>query len=178
MEMFEGREFIVGGDEHHVVNVPSEPDRVYKFTHGDNFGCRSFFSPHDPDFTGKHFHGTGNADPFFYLRRWRILNFLCPYQTRFEGLLPPEHPQWLPRICISQPKLGGENPDFADIRSAMERYGFTEISEYAYLHAKTGMLLTDVAPRNVRVIEGVPIPFDAIATLAGPEVLDWVAVHD
>ena len=25
--MFEGREFIVGGDEHHVVNVESEPDR-------------------------------------------------------------------------------------------------------------------------------------------------------
>jgi len=174
-ELFEGREFIVGGDEHHVVNVESEPGRVYKFTHGDNFGCRSYFSPQDPDLTGKHFHGTGNADPFFYLNRWRILNFLSNYQTRYEGLVPPEHPHWLPRFCVSQPKIGGENPDVADIRSALGKYGFMEISENAYLHPQTGVLLTDVAPRNIRIIDGVPVPFDAIATFAGRRVLEWVS---
>src|SRR4051812_25063529 len=31
-----GHSFIVGGDEHHVVEVETEPDRVYKITHGDN----------------------------------------------------------------------------------------------------------------------------------------------
>ena len=174
-EMLDGKNFIVGGDEHHVINVASDPGRIYKLTHGDNFGCRPFFSPHDPDLTGKHFHGTGNADPFFYLTRWRLLNRLSGYKTRFEGLLLPEHPQWLPRMCISQPKVGGENPDIEEIRAAMERYGFIRISENAYLHIETRVLLTDMAPRNVRIIGGVPVPFDAIATFAAPEIMIWAS---
>ncbi|MEI9894396.1 MAG: hypothetical protein WDN28_11065 [Chthoniobacter sp.] len=51
--------------------VSSDPQRVYKFTHGDNFGCRSYFSQVDPELIG-HFHGETNADPFFYLRRWML----------------------------------------------------------------------------------------------------------
>ena len=172
-EVLEGHPYIVGGDEHHVINVESDPERIYKITHNDNFGCISYFSPHDPDLTGKHFHGTGNADPFLYLKRWRILNLLSGYKTRFEGFLLPERPHWVPRVCISQPKLGGDNPNVEDIRSAMKKYGFDEISENAFLHFETRVLLTDMAPRNVRIVDGVPVPFDAIATFATPEVLEW-----
>jgi hypothetical protein len=125
--------YFVGGDEHHVFRVPSEPIRVFKLTHGDNFGCRSYFSPHDPELTGRHFHGTGNADPFFYLRRWRLLNVIGGYQTRFEGFVPAEKAGWLPRICISQPELEGTNPPRSDIRKAMLPYSFREISEDAFL---------------------------------------------
>jgi 5'(3')-deoxyribonucleotidase len=35
------------------------------------------------------------------------------------------------------------------------------------------MLLTDAAPRNVRVVEGIPVPFDAIAQKAEGRLLDW-----
>src|SRR6478752_2265444 len=51
-KMLAGAEYFVGGDEHHLIRVDSEPDRVFKFTHGDNFGCRSYFSPKDPELTG------------------------------------------------------------------------------------------------------------------------------
>jgi hypothetical protein len=173
--LLRGHRFIVGGDEHHVIEVASEPGRVFKITHGDNFGCRSYFSPHDPELSGKHFHGTGNADPFFYLRRWRILNNVANYQTRFEGFLLPERPNWLPRICISQPKLGGENPSVKAIRELMAMYGFAEISQDAFLHRRSRVLLTDVAPRNVRIINRQPVLFDAIATFASPEILAWAA---
>lgn len=163
----------MGGDEHHVIETESAPGRVFKLTHGDNFGCRSYFSPRDPELTGKHFHGTGNADPFFYLRRWRLLNHVGDYQTRFEGFLLPERPSWLPRICISQPKIGGVNPSLKQIREVMALYGFFEISQDAFLHRRTTVLLTDVAPRNVRIIGNQPVLFDAIATFASPEVLAW-----
>jgi hypothetical protein len=132
-ELLANAPFFVGGDEHHVFRVPSEPNRVFKLTHGDNFGCRSYFSPHDPELTGRHFHGTGDADPFFYLRRWRLLNLIGGYQTRFEGFVPAEKSGWLPRICISQPELEGTNPPRSDIRKAMLPYGFSEISDDAYL---------------------------------------------
>ncbi|HEV7401787.1 MAG TPA: hypothetical protein VGO11_02630, partial [Chthoniobacteraceae bacterium] len=163
----------VGGDEHHIIRVEAFPDRVFKLTHGDNFGCRSYFSPHDPELTGRHFHGTGNADPFFYLRRWRLLNLIGGYQTRFEGFVPAEKPGWLPRICVSQPALEGTNPPRSDIRKAMLPYGYREISEDAFLDFDSGVLLTDLAPRNVRIVEGIPAPFDAIAQLASPAVLAW-----
>ena len=31
--LLEGAPYFVGGDEHHVVRVDSEPDRIYKFTY-------------------------------------------------------------------------------------------------------------------------------------------------
>ena len=36
------------------------------------------------------------------------------------------------------------------------------------------ILLTDVAPRNVRIVDGIPVPFDAIAQTPAKEVIDWV----
>lgn len=164
----------MGGDEHHVIRVDADPQRVYKFTHNDNFGCQSYFSPHDPELTGRHFHGTENADPFFYLKRWHLLNSISGYQTRFEGFAPPQRSGQLPRMCISQPELEGGNPSHAAIRQTMEQYGFVEISDGAFLQLDSGLLLTDMAPRNVRVIEGIPVPFDAIAQIASPAVLEWV----
>ena len=171
--MFRGVPYFVGGDEHLVFRSSAAPGRIYKLTHGDNFGCRSYFSPHDPELTGRHFHGTGNADPFFYLERWRLLNAIGGYQTRFEAFLPPEKPGWLPRICISQPELDGENPSRREIREALAQYGFNEISEDAFLDFETGVLMTDVAPRNIRIVEGIPVPFDAITQMATPRILEW-----
>ena len=170
--MLECAPFFVGGDEHHVVRVDSEPDRIYKFTHGDNFGCRSYFSPADPELSG-HFHGETNADPFFYLNRWRLLNSISGFQTRFEGFLPSEKPGWLPRMCISQPELPGSNPTPREIRTSLEPYGFSEVSEAAFFHVETRLLLTDARPRNVRIVEGIPVPFDAIAQMASGKVLEW-----
>ena len=175
--LLEGTAYFVGGDEHHVFRSPEHPRRVFKITHGDNFGCRSYFSPHDPELTGRHFHGTGNSDPFFYLERWRLLNSSGGYQTRFEGFVPAEKPGWLPRICISQPELDGENPTRREIREALGQYGFHEISEDAFLDFETGLLLTDVAPRNIRIVERIPVPFDAITQMAAPRILEWASTR-
>jgi hypothetical protein len=172
IELFEGAPYFVGGDEHHVVRVETDTQRIYKFTHGDNFGCRSFFSPFDPELRG-HFHGETNADPFFYLRRWQLLNQIGGYQTRFEGFLPAEKPEWLPRICISQPELGGTNPTPQEIREALAKYGFAEVSISAFFEPDSGLLLTDCAPRNVRIVDGIPVPFDAIAQIASGRIAAW-----
>jgi hypothetical protein len=150
------------------------PERVFKFTHGGNFGCRSYFSSFDPDLTGKHFHGTGNVEPFFYLRRWRLLNGLGGFKTRFEGFLPPATEGFPPRICISQPVIDeGKNPSRDAIRAALRKYDFREISEDAFLNFETRLLLTDVAPRNVRIVDGIPFLFDAIAQIAPARVIAW-----
>jgi len=172
IEMLEGAEYFVGGDEHHIIRVDSEPDRIYKFTHGDNFGCRSYFSPHNVDLLG-HFHGETNDDPVFYLFRWMILNAIGDFQTRFEGFVPPERPGWLPRICISQPALPVVNPTVPEIRKSLAQFGFVEVCENAYFDPATGLLLTDAAPRNVRVSNGIPIPFDAIAQIPEGRLLEW-----
>jgi len=171
-DLLKGERHIVGGDEHHIVRVSSEPERVYKITHGDNFGCRSYFSPVDPELVGN-FHGETNADPFFYLERWGYLNSICDYQTRFEGFLPPEKPMWLPRICVSQPELPGSNPSPQEIREALAKYRFHEVSTHAFYQPEIRLLLTDAAPRNVRIVDGVPVPFDAIAQVASGRILTW-----
>jgi hypothetical protein len=178
VEMFEGAPYIVGGDEHHLIRTKSEPGRFYKFTHGDNFGCRTYFSKHDPELTGRHFHGTGNADPFFYLRRWYILNALGGFQTRFEGIVPPEISGHLPRFCVSQGVLRWQsesrrNPTEEEIERALIPFGFQKVSTDAFLNIDTRILLTDTAPRNVRVFDGIPVPFDAGAEIASDEVLEW-----
>lgn len=172
---FQGVEFIVGGDEHWIIKLEEEPERIFKITHGENFGCQSYFSPRDPDLTGRHFHGTGNADPFFYFKRWRLLNSLGGFKTRFEGFLPPHSGGILPRVCISQPVIPGDNPSRRSIRDALAKYNFREISEDAFLHFPTRLLLTDVAPRNVRILGGEPVPFDAIAQAAPPNVFTWAS---
>ncbi|MEO6788038.1 MAG: hypothetical protein ABI318_18080 [Chthoniobacteraceae bacterium] len=171
-DLLEGQPHKVGGDEHHIVRVSSDPCRVYKVTHGDNFGCRSYFSPVDPELAG-HLHGETNADPFFYLERWGLLNSLGEYQTRFEGIIPPEKEGWLPRICVSQPQLPGTNPTPQEIREALAKYEFREISIGAFYQPTINVLLTDAVPRNVRIVEGLPIPFDAIAQLPSERVRDW-----
>jgi len=170
----EGVDFEVGGDEHHLVRVDDQPERVFKLTHSDIFGCRPYFSPHDTDLTGKNFHGTGNDSPAFYLQRWMLLNFVSDFRTRFEGVLPQQVGLHLPRICVSQPQITARNPERSAIRGSMAKFGFRRISEDAFLQSSTAILLTDAAPRNVRVVAGEPVPFDAIAMLATEEVLRWV----
>lgn len=171
--LLEGADYMVGGDEHHLVRHEFCRDRVYKLTHSGLFGCYSYFSPLDPELTGKHFHGSGNDDPVFYLRRWMLLNSMSSFRTRFEGLLPAELPQHVPRVCVSQPLVPGNNPERAAIATSLSLHGFERISEDAYLHRETGILLTDAAPRNVRIVDGKPVPFDAIAMLATDAVVEW-----
>jgi hypothetical protein len=74
---------------------------------------------------------------------------------------------------LYQPKIGGANPSVGEIREVRALYGFVEISQDAFLHRRTTVLLTDAAPRNVRIIDGQPVLFDAIATVASPEILAW-----
>lgn len=179
-------DYEVGGDEHHLIRVEDEPHRVFKITHGDAFGCYSYFSPHDPDLKGKHFHGTLNDDPIFYLRRWMILNALTDYITRFEGILPPQGRLILPRICISQPTLDWPVPSVRTIERHMAMFGFKRISQDAFLEFESRILLTDAAPRNVRIDEGSPevlaqgflALFDAIASIASERVIEWARSLD
>lgn len=171
--LLEGADYEVGGDEHHLVRHEIRRDRVYKLTHSGLFGCYSYFSPSDPELTGKHFHGSGNEDPVFYLRRWMLLNSISSFRSRFEGLLPAEAPQRVPRICVSQPLVPGKNPERSAIVTSLSLHGFERISEDAYLHRQTEILLTDAAPRNVRIVDGNPVPFDAIAMMATDAVIEW-----
>jgi len=170
----EGSEYLVGGAEHYLLQVDGVPDRIFKVTYGDNFGCKSYFCPLDPDLTGRNFHATGNDDAIFYLRRWILLNSIGPHQTSFEGFLPPLQPGWVPSICVSQPKIQAmENPNHLEIRQSLGRLGFVKISEDAFLCPKTYRLLTDTAPRNVRIIDGIPFALDAIAEIASDRVINW-----
>lgn len=164
----------IGGDEHINLRLPSHPDRVFKITSSDQFGCRVFFDPHDPDLTGRHFIARGNDDPWFYLRRWELLNSIGEYQTRLEGIIEPERKGWLPRICVSQPVLPGNNPTQQEITTSLLSYGFHLASSGAYFSPEKNILLTDTFPRNVRVHHGVPALFDAIASTPSPEAHAWL----
>lgn len=171
----QGAEYEIGGDEHFVVRVDDDTERVFKITHGDAFGCCSFFSPQDPDLTGKHFHGSINEDPVLYLQRWMLLNSFSDYVTRFEGLLPPEGMLRMPRICMSQPALDAPNPTRKEIQKCLADYGFESISEDAFLHFENRILLTDAAPRNVRILDGNLALFDAIAAMAASPIYKWAS---
>lgn len=174
IDLLDGAEYEEGGDEHILFRVDVHPDRIFKATYGDNFGCYSKFDPIDAELTGRNFYATGNPDIGFYLKRWILLNSLGGYKTRFEGVLPPEKPNWLPRICISQPWLDGRNPGSGTISRLMRNAGFLEVSKEAYYLRDSGILLTDTASRNVRISEGSAIPFDAIAEIAADEVVHWI----
>ncbi len=170
--LLQGAQYILGGDEHDILRLEFDASRVYKLTRGNIFGCRSYFSPVDPDLIG-HFHGEGNADPFFYLRRWQLLNEVSEFQTRLEGIVAPARPGWLPRFCISQPVLPGQNPSLRVLRGSFVAHGFVEISEGAYFDPTRDLLFTDASPRNVRVYENVPVPFDVIAQTVSGRLRDW-----
>ena len=167
------KEYEIGGDEHLVLRLEEDSGRVYKLTHGDCFGCRPYFSRFDPDGTGKNFHGSINEDPVFYLKRWMLLNQLGEYQTCFEGFLPPEDSLKMPRICVSQPVINTPNPSRREIQAALAQFGFLPLSLDAYMNPQTRILLTDAAPRNVKVVDGAIALFDAIASLATEEVFAW-----
>jgi hypothetical protein len=169
----------IGGSEHLLIRIKGESERIFKTTFDDNLGCTSDFYPSDPELSGRHFHATGNADPFFYLSRWIFLNAISHYQTRYEGILPPTIASHLPRICVSQPILPRRNPTVQEIEQSLQIYRFRKISEDAFLRDADEILLTDVAPRNIRIVDGVPAPFDAIAQRAPPKVLIWAKLaHD
>lgn len=135
--LLEGTEYEVGGDEHHLVRVEEEPERVYKITHSDSFGCFSQFLPSDPELSGRHFYATVNDDPRIYIRRWMLLNTLGEYQTRYEGFLWPQRDLLVPRICVSQPFLESDNPSEDEITTSFAPYGYHRISADTYLNPET-----------------------------------------
>jgi hypothetical protein len=55
--------------------------------------------------------------------------------------------------------------------------GFLEVSRDAFYLPTFGILLTDAAPRNVRISGDSAIPFDAIAETASEEVIHWIGLR-
>ncbi|GAA5495507.1 hypothetical protein Rhal01_01682 [Rubritalea halochordaticola] len=164
----------VGGDEHNNFTLENYSSRVFKITHSNSFGCKVRFDPFDPELTGKNFIAQGNDCPHFYLRRWQLLNSISDYQVQLEGILSPERAGWLPRICISQPYIAGKNPSQDEITQSLVKYNYLEVSRGAYYNLETNILLTDTFPRNVRIVDGEPALFDAIASEPCGETLDWL----
>lgn len=96
------------------------------------------------------------------------------YKTQFEGIIAPEREGWLPRICISQPYAGDATPSQRQITTALADYLYLEVSDGAYYSADHDILLTDAFPRNIRLVDGMPIPFDAIASTPSEEARQWI----
>ncbi len=172
-----------GGDEHILISVDDTSDsseeipytsRIYKITHSECFGCKVLFDPEDTELSGKHFHAQGNYDPWLYLKRWQLLNSISSYTTRFEAIIAPEQPNWPPRICISQPYIPGEPPSQTIITEAFMKFNFHPVSLGAYYSHERDILLTDAFPRNVRIWQGAPVPFDAIAINPNAEMKTWL----
>jgi hypothetical protein len=174
-ESLRGQSLERGGAEHQIIRLPSHPDRYFKTTYGGAFGCRTELFPSDLD--ELYFHAASNGDPLFYFERWRLLNSISYYQTKFEGILPPETEGGLYRICVSQPAVVTANPTETQIAQALAAFGFKKVCPNTYFSEEDNLLLTDAAPRNVRVIEGIPVPFDAIAEIATGPLLDWIRLR-
>lgn len=172
--LLDGTLYERGGDEHQIYSISVTRDRFYKSTYGENYGCSTYFSSIDPELTGKNFHGQSQSDPILYLKRWFFLNLLGDYQTRYEGILLPDREGHLPKICVSQEALRIDNPDLYLIEKAFKQNDYLKVSEDAFIHMPTGILLTDAAPRNVRLKEGEPVPFDAIAQIPTSPILHWI----
>lgn len=174
-ERLEGRKFEVGGSEHSLVELPEFEGRIFKITGDNSFGTSWDLFPSDPELTGKHFHATVCEDPIYYLRRMMLVNMFTAeeYQTRYEGILPPGPHLKVPRLCISQGYVDSPNASRHIIESGMRALEFEKISEDTFLNIGIGVLIGDAAPRNVKEIEGVLVPFDAIAEVASPRVIEW-----
>ncbi|MEO8614096.1 MAG: hypothetical protein ABI600_03065 [Luteolibacter sp.] len=165
-----------GGDEHHLaLSANEEARRVFKWTYGNNFGLLLKVYEIDPQGMNQNVISSGNPDPCYYLRRWIILKNIGPPVTRFEGLLPPDflNGERLPRLSISQRMLPPENPSYQEIINAFHKIGFIEVAENAYYRENDNILLGDAAPRNVRIVNGVIIPFDAVAEQPSGNAKEW-----
>ena len=57
-------------------------------------------------------------------------------------------------------------------------FGFVEASLDAFLDPRSRVLLTDAAPRNVRIVDGSIALFDVIASIATDEIYTWVSHRD
>ncbi len=172
-----GLRFKRGGAEHDLVRLADEPGRIFKMTHSDSFGIVSELFREDPEFSGRHFHAGVNPDPVLYLQRWMLLNSLSEYQTRYEGMLPPAANCHIPRICVSQPFVGGPDANPLLIQDGFATLEFFQVSQDTFLRAPDRILLSDAAPRNVKVADQVLVPFDVVAQIATEEVIDWATQH-
>ena len=172
-ELASGSAFL-GGDEHLNVQIESDTSRLFKVTAHNQFGVQAFFDPHDVTGDGRYFLATGNDDPSFYLQRWKLLNEISLYQTRFEGITVPEREGYFPRICVSQPYLEGLSPTQTQISEALLNFGYHEVSAGAYYSSTTDVLLTDTFPRNVRIQGGLPALFDSVASRPTGVVKEWL----
>lgn len=174
-ERLKGRRFEVGGSEHSLIELPEVAGRIFKITGDDSFGTYWQLIPSDPDLTGKHFHAYVCEDPVYYLYRMMLLNGFsaAEYQTEYEGILPPDENLVVPRICVSQGYVPGDNPARDVIASGLNALNFQKISEDTFLNFELQVLIGDAAPRNVRVKDGILVLFDAIAEVASDQVIAW-----
>lgn len=83
----------------------------------------------------------------------------------------------MPRICVSQPTLDVPSPTRKEILESLLPYRFVNISDDAFLNFETRILLTDAAPRNVRIVDGTPALFDAIASFAPDKICEWASLR-
>jgi len=165
-----------GGSEHYIL-LPADDtqDNVVKWTYGNNFGLKLKIYEIDPESMSQNVIGVGNIDPRYYLKRWIILNTIGLPITKFEGLLPPDVAagERFPRLAISQKELPLLNPSHRDIVRAFRDIGFIEIAEDAFYRPEDNVLLGDAAPRNVRIVRGQIVPFDAVAEHPGGAERAW-----
>ncbi|MDP3851488.1 MAG: hypothetical protein Q8Q59_13350 [Luteolibacter sp.] len=161
-QIIDGLEFIRGGDEHLIHEGAGT---VVKLTYGNNFGMKLNVYPEMPGYLDATVIPTGNEDHRYYLRRWMLLNEIFLPITTFRGMAPPQDEQGerLPRLSISQPLLDPENPPATRIAKSFREIGFIHISENAYYRPMDNVLLGDAAPRNVRFVDELILPFDAVA---------------
>lgn len=161
------------GHEHEIFVVPNEPERVFKVTLNGAYGCRLRFCPKDPDLEERFFQPEVSLDPRSYLLRWMLLNAVTDFRTRLEAIMPPTSNVRELRVCVSQPILPRGNPSDGQIAESLAEVGFGRIGRDSYINFGARIVLGDLGPRNARLVDGVFVPFDAIAEFVDPTVLNW-----
>lgn len=165
------------GHEHQVFRDPAQPERIFKVTLSGGYGCRLSFFKADPELEERFFQPTVSLDPRSYLIRWMLINSISDFRTKLEAIMKPVPPIRELRLCVSQPILPPGDPTEAEIASHLLEAGFARVGRDAYINFGSNMVLADMAPRNARIVDGVFVPFDAIAQSFGSEVRDWALRH-
>lgn len=112
------------------------------------------------------------STPAEYLDRLETHNKLFNDDVRVERIVPVNVGAGGPRYSIvtSQPAIKGTPAPVADIDSMMAGKGFKKIGAYAYHSASRGLLVYDMAPKNVlKTANGRINPIDPIIQRVKPD---------
>jgi hypothetical protein len=90
------------------------------------------------------------ATPSEYLDRLAIHNRLFSDDVRLESIVPAGDNL---ALVTSQPFIKGRDAEPGEIKSMMEGMGFERLGEGAYYHAREGLLVSDLQPRNVKMTD-------------------------